>query len=172
MVRGFETFATERQLKKLTGNFDIESAKQDTPESQDDDYIAKNDVPWIRRFAHAGGRIIISGNTNMRNVPHERLALIENGMIVIFFESRIWRSSSLAALSSTRPFNLVISAAPLFGQLSLDRLDGVNDNADAEGAPRCPLGACRNMTHVCNGWSQIHTYCRAGPRSPRRIKPK
>jgi PIN like domain len=88
MVRVFETFATERQLKKLTGNFDIESAKLYTPEPQEDDYIAKNDVPWIRRFAHAGGRIIISGNTNMRNVPHERLALIENGMIVIFFESR------------------------------------------------------------------------------------
>jgi hypothetical protein len=29
-----------------------------------------------------------------------------------------------------------------------------------------------NMTHVGSGWSQIHTYCRAGPRSPRRIKPK
>jgi hypothetical protein len=84
MVRVFETFATERQLKKLTGNFDIESAKKYTPKPQDDDYVPNDDVPWIKRFADAGGRIIISGNTNMRNVPHERLALIENGMIVIF----------------------------------------------------------------------------------------
>jgi PIN like domain len=88
MVRVFETFATERQLKKLTGNFDIESAKQYTPKPHDDDYVPNSDVPWIKRFAEAGGRIIISWNTNMRNVPHERLALIEYGMTVIFFESR------------------------------------------------------------------------------------
>jgi hypothetical protein len=35
MVKVFETFAIERQLKKLTGNFDIESAKQYTPQPQD-----------------------------------------------------------------------------------------------------------------------------------------
>jgi hypothetical protein len=84
MVRFFENFATERQLRKLTGNFDIESAKKYTPELSDDDYVAKNDVPWIRRFAKAGGRVIISGNTRMREVPHERLALIECGMVTIF----------------------------------------------------------------------------------------
>lgn len=88
MVRVFETFASERQLKKFTGNFEIESAKKYTPEPRDGDYIAKNDVPWIKRFAASGGRVIISGNTKMRSVPHERLALIECGMITIFFEAR------------------------------------------------------------------------------------
>jgi hypothetical protein len=93
MVRFFENFAKERQLRKLTGNFDIESAKKYTPIPTDDDYIAQNDVPWIRRFAKSGGRVIISGNTKMREVPHERLALIESGMITIFFEPR-WNNWS------------------------------------------------------------------------------
>jgi hypothetical protein len=93
MVRFFENFATERQLRKLTGNFDIESAKKYTPSPSDEDYLAKNDVPWIKRFARAGGRVIISGNTKMRGVPHERLALIDCGMITIFFESR-WNNWS------------------------------------------------------------------------------
>jgi hypothetical protein len=84
MVRVFQTFATEKQLKKLTGNFTIESAKDYTPKPQDHDYLPKNDVPWIRRFSRAGGQI----------VPHERLALIECGMIVIFFESR-WNNWGL-----------------------------------------------------------------------------
>ncbi len=88
MVRVFQTFASERQLKKLTGNFDIESAKTYTPKPADSDYFPKNDVPWIKRFAQAGGRVIISGNTEMKSVPHERLALIECGMVVIFFESK------------------------------------------------------------------------------------
>lgn len=51
-------------------------------------HVPKNDVPWIRRFAAAGGKVIISGNTQMRVVPHERVALVETGMIVIFFESQ------------------------------------------------------------------------------------
>ena len=45
-------------------------------------------MPWIEKFAAAGGKVIISGNTKMRQVPHERLALVEAGMIVVFFENR------------------------------------------------------------------------------------
>jgi hypothetical protein len=41
MVRVFQTFATEKQLKKLTGNFTIESAKDYTPKPQDHDYLPK-----------------------------------------------------------------------------------------------------------------------------------
>jgi hypothetical protein len=88
MVRVFEIFASEKTLKKLTGSFDIESAKKYTPKPTDGDYVKKNDVPWIKRFSNAGGRIIISGNTEMMNVPHERLALIENKMVTVFFESK------------------------------------------------------------------------------------
>jgi hypothetical protein len=85
MVRVFETFAKETALKKATGNFTIESAKAYTPKQEEADYRPKNDVPWINRFYKAGGRVIISGNTQMLEVPHERLALIESGMLVIFF---------------------------------------------------------------------------------------
>jgi hypothetical protein len=55
MVRVFQTFASEKSLKKLTGNFVIESAKDHTPKTTDSDYLPKNDVPWIKRFAAAGG---------------------------------------------------------------------------------------------------------------------
>ena len=88
MVRVFETFATEKQLRKLTGNFEIESAKKYTPAPDDSDFLRRSDVPWIERFAKADGRIIISGNTDIINVPHERLALINAGMITIFFEAK------------------------------------------------------------------------------------
>ena len=88
MVRVFETFASEKQLKKLTGNFEIESAKKYTPNPDDTDFVRRSDVPWIERFAKAGGRIIISGNTDIINVPHERLALINSGMVTVFFEPK------------------------------------------------------------------------------------
>lgn len=88
MVRVFQTFAKERQLRKLVGDFEIQSAADYTPNPGDPDYAKKNDVPWIKRFSAAGGRVIISGNTEMKNVPHERLALVQEGMVVIFFESK------------------------------------------------------------------------------------
>ncbi len=88
LVKVFQTFANEKQLKKLVGNLTIESAKDYTPQKSDVDFLPKNDVPWIKRFADSGGHIIISGNTQMKSVPHERLALVECGIVVIFFESR------------------------------------------------------------------------------------
>lgn len=87
MVRVFQTFANERQLQKLVGGvFEIKSAKDYTPIPGDADYQPKNDVPWLRRFAKDGGKVVISDNRNMKNVPHERLALVELGFIVLFFE--------------------------------------------------------------------------------------
>jgi len=88
MVRVFQTFANERQLQKFIGGFVIQSAADFTPKPDDADYARRNDVPWIKRFSAAGGKVIISGNTEMKNVPHERLALIQEGMIVVFFEGR------------------------------------------------------------------------------------
>jgi hypothetical protein len=88
MVRVFQTFASEYQLRKITGNFEIKSAKDYAPKRGDPDYVAKNDVPWLKRFAADGGKVVISGNTDMKNVPHERLALIECGFIVVFFEGQ------------------------------------------------------------------------------------
>ncbi|MCP3397147.1 hypothetical protein [Bradyrhizobium sp. CCGB20] len=89
MVRVFQTFANERQLQKLiSGKFEVESAKDYSPTKDDPDYVPHSDVPWVKRFAAAGGKAIISDNTDMKRQPHERLALIECGMIVIFFESQ------------------------------------------------------------------------------------
>lgn len=88
MVRVFQTFANERQLKKLIGDFEIKSAADYTPKPGDLDYIPKSDVPWLKRFATDGGKVVISGDTDMKYEPHERLALIELKFIVIFFESQ------------------------------------------------------------------------------------
>jgi len=88
MVRVFQAFASERQLKKVTGEFEIKSSKDYAPKPGDADYIRGSDVPWLKRFAADGGKVVISGNTEMKNVPHERLALIECGFVVIFFESQ------------------------------------------------------------------------------------
>lgn len=88
LVEVFRTFASVRQLKNKTGVFEVKSSRDYTPKPSDDDYIAKSDVPWIKRFAADGGTVIISGNTEMRYVPHERLALTQAGMLVFFFDSK------------------------------------------------------------------------------------
>lgn len=88
MVKVFETFASERQLRRKIGSFRIISAREFTPKPDDNDYKKKNDVPWIKRFADAEGKAIISGDTRMRFVPHERLALIQHGMLVFFFDTK------------------------------------------------------------------------------------
>lgn len=89
MVKVFQTFASERQLRNLIkGAFEIKSAKDYTPQRGDVDYVPKSDVPWLKRFAADGGKVVISGNTKMKLVPHERLALIDGGFVVFFFESQ------------------------------------------------------------------------------------
>jgi hypothetical protein len=88
MVRAFQAFAKERQLRRVTGTFEIKSALDYTPKLGDADYQRNNDVPWLKRFADDGGRVVISGDTSMKNVPHERMALVQLGLVVIFFESR------------------------------------------------------------------------------------
>lgn len=88
MVRVFQTFASERQLQRLSGRFEIRSARDYTPQPGDADYVARSDVPWLKRFAADGGKVVISGNTEMKKVPHERKALVDCGFVVIFFESQ------------------------------------------------------------------------------------
>jgi hypothetical protein len=88
LVRVFQTFASERQLRKISGNFEIRSAIDYTPRPGEPDHVPGSDVPWLKRFAADGGKVVISGNTEMKYVPHERLALIELGFVVIFFESQ------------------------------------------------------------------------------------
>jgi hypothetical protein len=100
MVRILQSFAKETQFRKISGNFEIKAAADYTPKPGDDDYRPKNDVPWLKRFADDGGKVVISGDTQMRQRGHERLALIEHGFIVIFFEGqwsgwKFWRKCAL-----------------------------------------------------------------------------
>lgn len=85
MVRVFRSFHKERSLKHIVQGVVLESAIDYTPKLTDPDYKPKNDEPWIRRYAAAGGRVIISGDVRMSSVPHERLALVQEGMVVVFF---------------------------------------------------------------------------------------
>jgi hypothetical protein len=100
MVRAFKSFAEERKLKRLTGGLIIETSKDYAPNKNDADYVEGSDAPWIKRFARAGGSVIVSGDTDMMSQPHERLALLEEGMIVIFFGSQWanWRFFRKCAL--------------------------------------------------------------------------
>jgi len=88
MARVFQILADEKQFQSLTAGLIIKKAKDYTPKKGDQDYIKDNDVPWIRRFAADGGKIIISGNTKMKIRPHERKALMQEGMVTVFFESQ------------------------------------------------------------------------------------
>jgi hypothetical protein len=119
MVKAFQAFANERQLQKITGNFEIKSAADYTPRPGDHDYSPRNDVPWLRRFAADGGKVVISGDTKMKNVPHERLALVELGLVVIFFESqwsewKFFRKCALLLLWWTAVARTVKRATPGF----------------------------------------------------------
>nr|MCK7670075.1 hypothetical protein [Bradyrhizobium sp. 2S1] len=87
MVKVFQTFASDKQLLKLSADLVLEKAQTYYPKPSDPDYLRRNDVPWIRRFSKAGGKVIVSGNTLMKVNSHERLALVEEGMIVLFFEN-------------------------------------------------------------------------------------
>lgn len=100
MVRVFRLFHNERSLKHLVKGVEIESAKDYTPHPTDADFERKNDVPWIKRYAAAGGKVIVSGDVKMTTVPHERLALVQEGMIVVFFAPKWdnWQFCRKAAL--------------------------------------------------------------------------
>jgi hypothetical protein len=100
MVKVLSAFASEKQFRKISGNFELKSAAEYTPKPGDDDWLPNNDVPWLKRFAEDGGKVVISGDTKMKERPHERLALIECGFIVIFFEPqwsnwKFWRKCAL-----------------------------------------------------------------------------
>lgn len=50
---------------------------------------AQSDVPWLQKFARAGGKVVVSGDAKMRSKLHEQRALSDAGFIV-FFLSRPW----------------------------------------------------------------------------------
>ncbi len=89
IVRAFQALAGERTIR----GYQFVSAR-DYSENGDE-----SDVPWIRRFAADGGRVVISGDKRMRARVHERDALASAGMIVFYFTAA-WSKSSDMTKSS------------------------------------------------------------------------
>jgi hypothetical protein len=89
MVRTFEVLSKERQLRRTVGTqLSVQSAKDYAPRPNDLDHLKGSDVPWLKRFSVNGGRGVISGDVSMRSNPHELGALIQLGLVVIFFERK------------------------------------------------------------------------------------
>jgi hypothetical protein len=91
LAKVFIALAKERPIQKISGDLTLERAGDYAPKPKDGDYIRNSDVPWLDRFAETGGHAIISGDVRMRRRPHERLALYQHGLIVVFFEGQ-WGS--------------------------------------------------------------------------------
>lgn len=100
MVKVFQDLASEPGLKRHLKSITIVKARDYAPAKDDPDYIRKSDVPWIRRYKADGGRLIVSGNTRMVEVPQELLALQQCGMVVFFFPPvwNGWRAPRKMAL--------------------------------------------------------------------------
>jgi hypothetical protein len=60
---------------------------------------ATSDVPWLVRFAADGGRVVITGDRDMRSRLDEQAALKELGLIVFFFPAawNNWNMNSKCA---------------------------------------------------------------------------
>jgi len=91
LAKVFIALAKERAIRRVSGDITLERASDYAPKIGDNDYVRKNDVPWLDRFGAAGGHAVISGDTKMRHRVHERLALYQHGFVVIFFEPQ-WGS--------------------------------------------------------------------------------
>lgn len=49
---------------------------------------AISDVPWLYKFHQDGGHAVVSGDIKMRGKPHERAAIMDLGLIVVFLPSQ------------------------------------------------------------------------------------
>jgi hypothetical protein len=79
--------ANERAIRHIAEGLIFQKAADYAPAPSDRDFIKKSDVPWLDKFAAAGGHAIISGDVKMRERVHERLALYHHGFVVIFFSA-------------------------------------------------------------------------------------
>lgn len=86
MATVFQSLATQRGIRKHSSDLVIELARNYAPQPGEHDYLRRSDAPWVKRFAAAGGTVIISGDKKMRSNTAEREALVEAGMIVFFFD--------------------------------------------------------------------------------------
>jgi tryptophan synthase alpha subunit len=76
MVRVFETLAREKIIPEI----EVFSAAAYRPVEE------RGDENWVKRFASAGGKVVISGDVQMRSRLHERAALAQAGVVTYFFE--------------------------------------------------------------------------------------
>jgi hypothetical protein len=93
LAKTFIALASEGRIRRVTQGLILQKAADYAPSPKDSDFVAKSDVPWLDRFAAAGGYAIISGDLKMRERLHERLALSHHGFVVIFFDPR-WNQSN------------------------------------------------------------------------------
>jgi hypothetical protein len=77
MVSVFQKLTKDEDLPVI-----IVSARRYRPRTE------RGDQNWIRRFARAGGTVIVSGDGRMRANLHEQAALSQAKMITFFFESK------------------------------------------------------------------------------------
>ena len=100
LVRTFRTLARDKGFQRTFGKIQIVSAKDYTPKPDDEDYLPGNDVPWLTRYRKSRGRVFISGDTAMPDVPHELKAIEELGLIAFFMPPRWnnWRFPRKSAL--------------------------------------------------------------------------
>lgn len=104
MVRLFRGFQQEKSLRRalgpVAGEAEIVRAQDYYPSLGDTDYREVNgkvpDDSWIRRFARDGGKAIISGDRRMLLRPHEKLALLETNLVVVFLP-HAWSGWTLCA---------------------------------------------------------------------------
>lgn len=103
MARVLEGFLAAGGARKLERGLILKSARDYAPKPGEHDFAARSDAPWIKRFAQDGGEIIISGDRKMNERPHERLALIETGLVVVFFGTKWagWKFNRQSALIVT-----------------------------------------------------------------------
>lgn len=95
LAKAIISFAKEKMIQRISRGIVWETAASYAPKPTDGDYVRKSDVPWLDRFAAAGGRAVISGDVKMRHRPHEKLALHGHGFVVIFFEEQWGKWTSL-----------------------------------------------------------------------------
>ena len=100
IAKTFIAIAKERAIQRISKGLIWEKAEDYAPKTTDRDYVRKSDVPWLDRFAAAGGHAVISGDVSMRAKSHEMLALYQHGFVTIFFETPWgnWASTKKSAL--------------------------------------------------------------------------
>ncbi len=81
------------QRNEDSKNVKVVSSRRYRPSSE------RGDVHWVRRFAKAGGGVVVSGDNKIRANLHEQAAFLQAGMITFFFDAR-WNQMPLNSKSA------------------------------------------------------------------------